>query len=137
MAPWLLPCRQMSTAFIHKPRRRGFTLVEIMIVVAIIGLLAAIAMANLVKARATTQRNICLNNLRQIEASVNQWAIEFRKPDTAAAAWTDINPYLKHGPLQCPNHPTGLYGSSTGSGFFLVSEPPFCTLHGTALDPTP
>jgi prepilin-type N-terminal cleavage/methylation domain-containing protein len=58
------------------PDRRGFTLVEIMIVVAIIGLLAAIAIPNFVRARAAAQASACINNLRQIDAAANQFALE-------------------------------------------------------------
>ena len=68
-----------------------------MIVVAIIGLLAAIAIPNFVRARATSQANACINNMRQIDSAVSQWAMEKGQvtgaaPPTLAA---DLTPYIK------------------------------------------
>jgi prepilin-type N-terminal cleavage/methylation domain-containing protein len=76
-------------------RKAGFTLVEIMIVVAIIGLLAAIAIPNFVKARTTAQANACINNLRQLDGAVQQWALEMKQPANAPCDLTDITPYIK------------------------------------------
>jgi prepilin-type N-terminal cleavage/methylation domain-containing protein len=77
-------------------RKTGFTLVEIMIVVAIIGLLAAIAIPNFIRARATSQANACINNLRQIDGAVNEWALETGKSNGAAISNTQtISGYIK------------------------------------------
>src|SRR5512138_3820624 len=82
---------------IKRSLKKGFTLVEIMIVVAIIGLLATIAIPNFVKARTTSQMNACINNLRQIDGAKQQWALENGKVDTDSPADTDIQVYLGRG----------------------------------------
>jgi len=79
---------------INTSRRAGFTLVEIMIVVAIIGLLAAIAIPNFVRARQTSQTNACINNLRQIDAAKQQWALEYNQAAAATPVQSDISRYL-------------------------------------------
>jgi len=86
---------------IKQSNRAGFTLVEIMIVVGLIGMLAAIAIPNFIKARAKSQTDICLNNLRQIQSAVQQWAMEMRKGPTAAVTEVDVVVYMKKIPL-CP-----------------------------------
>jgi prepilin-type N-terminal cleavage/methylation domain-containing protein len=77
-------------------RNSGFTLVEIMIVVAIIGLLAAIAIPNFVKARETAQLNSIVNNLRITEGAKDQWALENKKGTGDVPVNTDIAPYMKN-----------------------------------------
>jgi prepilin-type N-terminal cleavage/methylation domain-containing protein len=78
-------------------RKSAFTLVEIMIVVAIIGLLASIAIPNFIKARNSSQTNACVNNLRQIDAAKQQWALEQNQAATASPTAATIQPYLGHG----------------------------------------
>ncbi|HEY3862988.1 MAG TPA: prepilin-type N-terminal cleavage/methylation domain-containing protein [Verrucomicrobiae bacterium] len=72
----------------------GFTLVEIMIVVAIIGLLAAIAIPNFVTSREKAQATSCINNLRCIDNAKQQWAFEQRALDSSTPQGSDLQPYL-------------------------------------------
>lgn len=81
-------------------KRNGFTLVEIMIVVAIIGLLAAIAIPNFVKARENAQLNSIFNNLRIIEGAKDQWALEGKKGTGDPVNLETISDYVKGGSVK-------------------------------------
>src|SRR6476469_7558566 len=95
-------------------RRGGFTLVEIMIVVAIIALLAAIAVPGFLRARKRSQASRILNDLRMIDSAVDQYAIETNRTTGATVAVTDWTNYLKKGSLLY-NSGNSLLGSAYGS----------------------
>jgi prepilin-type N-terminal cleavage/methylation domain-containing protein len=92
-------------------KKQGFTLVEIMIVVAIIGLLAAIAIPNFVKARQTAQRNACIQNLKEIDGAKEQWAIENKKGNGDPIVKDEVDKYIKNGAPSCPSSGTYTYGN--------------------------
>lgn len=83
----------------NKNKKSGFTLVEIMIVVAIIGLLAAIAIPSFVNARTKSQTNACINNLRQISGAKDQYALDH---NNATPGLSDlVSTYVTKDPV-CP-----------------------------------
>jgi prepilin-type N-terminal cleavage/methylation domain-containing protein len=116
---------------IHTSSRTGFTLVEIMIVVAIIGLLAAIAIPNFVKARETARRNTCINNLRLLDGAKQTWALESKATTDQTPPESSVAPYLGHGgetfstlkaaEIFCPDQPSIHYVMGT------IAERPSCS----------
>ena len=91
-----------------QPARAGFTLVEIMIVVAIIGLLAAIAIPNFIKAREAACRTACVANLKAIDGAKGTWALDNKRGSTDTPADADLfgaTSYIREKP-GCPANGT-------------------------------
>ena len=106
-------------------RLRAFTLVEIMIVVAIIGMLATIAIPNFVKARNTARQKACISNLRNIEGAINQWALDMNKDEGTSVTYNDIKSYL-HNEVVCPAGGTTFEDSYS---ITTVDAAPTCIRH--------
>jgi prepilin-type N-terminal cleavage/methylation domain-containing protein len=99
---------------LHKlnTKRAGFTLVEIMIVVAIIALLASIAVPNFLRSRKRSQATQVLQDLRVIDSAVDQYAIEYNKVGGASVAWADVQLYVKKGTRLYTSGGTDILGNA-------------------------
>ncbi len=103
---------------------RAYTLVEIMIVVAIIALLAAVAVPNFLRARKRAQATRILDDLRLIDGAIDLYATEYSKATGDPAAWVDLQPYLKKNILLYNSQGYDLLGNSFNGGSFSVDNAP-------------
>ena len=103
-------------------KHAGFTLVEIMIVVAIIALLAAIAVPNFLRSRKRSQATQVLEDLRILDSAVDQYAIENNKVAGANPAFADLQSYIKNGTRLYNSGNTDILGN--GFGTFTVDTSP-------------
>jgi prepilin-type N-terminal cleavage/methylation domain-containing protein len=104
-------------------RLRGFTLLEIMIVVAVISIIAAIAIPNFVKHRTQSRAKACVANLKRINDAVQQWALETKKTNKDKVPATnklvkELGPFLKGAWSTCPSNNKVYAG-----GFWLTALP--------------
>ena len=103
-------------------KHAGFTLVEIMIVVAIIALLAAIAVPNFLRSRKRSQATQVLEDLRILDSAVDQYAIETNKNTGFVPAFADLQNYIKTGTRLYASGNTDILGNSFGT--YTVDTPP-------------
>ena len=95
-----------------------------LVMMVVVGLLAAIAVPNFIRAREMAQRNVCINNLRMIDAAKQQWSLENKKENGDPVEDNQINQYLKDGARPvCAKGGTYIYGP--------VGNEPSCSIHGT------
>jgi prepilin-type N-terminal cleavage/methylation domain-containing protein len=108
---------------LNRKSRGGFTLVEIMIVVAIIGLLVAIAVPNFLRARQRSQATMVVEDLRLIDAAIDQYAIEYNKLPGATVSWDQVKLYLKTDSRLYSSGGKDIFGESYGSSFTVDTLP--------------
>jgi prepilin-type N-terminal cleavage/methylation domain-containing protein len=113
-------------------KRGGFTLVEIMIVVAIIALLAAIAVPNFLRARKRSQATRVLEDLRMLDSALDQYAIETNKSTGNTAAFADLKNYLKTSTTLYTNG-SDILGNTYGTTFTVDTVPKVSTSSFNAL----
>jgi prepilin-type N-terminal cleavage/methylation domain-containing protein len=119
---------------IKTSRKVGFTIVELMIVVAVIGILAAIATPGFIRARSQSQMNACISNLRQIDEAKQRWALEHGKTEIDTPGDNDILPYLGRGTGALPSCPLDAAQTfDTSYTIGAVNTAPVCRIQGVGV----
>lgn len=106
----------------------GFTIVEMMIVSAIIAILCAIAVPNFIKIRSNAYKDVCITNLMRIAAAKEHWSMETGAVDTAVPTDLQLNPYIKDetSSLKCPMDTQNTF--STSYSINAINEYPACKI---------
>ena len=111
-------------------RATGFTLVEIMVVIAIIGMLMGVATLGISKAISSSKQHICSINIEAIEQGKQVWSLENKKGDNDAASEDDLKGHLKNGVFPtCPSGGTYIINANNVKAT--------CSYHNTATTPAP
>ena len=119
----------------HCRAKRAYTLVEIMIVVALVGLLAVLAVPGFIRARKQSQARRIVNDVRIIDAAINAWALEAGKSDGAAVDLAAAASYTKSGTISTNDILGNPWETGTvGPTQILISPATKAALSGVAID---